>query len=81
MNGLRGERLTGERIRRIIGRADDQVVAEILGLGATEEQVLEAFERVQGNTASSEAFGRPADTVVGLMVEILSRDEPPADID
>ncbi len=67
--------LTGAEVLEIIGAAEDEVVLDILETGATAQQVLEAFERVSGNTSLGEDLEKPADTTVLQIMEILSRDQ------
>jgi len=66
--------LTESEVRHIIGPCEDQSILDILKTGARQEQILEAFERVSGNTAIGEDLEKPMDPVVAQVVDILSQD-------
>lgn len=66
--------LTESEVRRIVGPCEDESVVAILKTGARSEQILEAFERVSGNTAISEDLEKPMDPVVARLVDILAED-------
>jgi hypothetical protein len=70
---------TAAQIRAIVGDLDDDVVAEILGLGATEAEVLEAFTRLNADDAVSEETVRTARGNVAAVCEILERASEEAD--
>ena len=67
--------LSGAEVKSIVGSVDDEIVLEILGTGASAEQVMEAFMRVSGNTSLGEDLERPADAIVLKVMEALTRDE------
>lgn len=66
--------MTESEVRRIIGPCEDESVLEILKTGARAEQILEAFERVSGNTAIGEDLEKPMDQTVARLVDILNQD-------
>ena len=75
--------LTAEKVIGIVGadRLDDHQVSQILNLSATEEELIEAYERcVRGNAVGTETRHAPGAQVLRL-VEILSSDESQWDDD
>lgn len=68
-------KLTREQIIHVIGQIDDGRVAEIMSVGATIDELIEA------NTwlADGDALKRPLGGVVARLVDILRADEPEPD--
>jgi hypothetical protein len=70
---------TADEIRKIVGDVDDDVVSNIMSIGATESEVLEAFLW----TTSDEELGNEVERLphgaVGAVVEILEAQEPEPD--
>jgi hypothetical protein len=67
--------LTREEVVRIIGPADDRTVAQVIGTGATPEELEEARAWIVNNEAMMNA-GRPMATGrVSQLIEILERVE------
>lgn len=67
--------LSAQTVRTIIGPCDDDTVAAIVHTGATEGQLLEAFERVSGNVELTDSPGHPGDPMVARLITILSPPE------
>lgn len=69
--------ITSSQIRGIVGhsRVSEHAITEIIELGSTEEELLEALSRsVRGDIVGAESF-RPPNSVVLRLCEILSADE------
>lgn len=68
--------LTRERVEEIMGRLDDLKLAEILGAGPSEPELMEAKRWMAGyvRTLADDAPMRPS--VVSRVCEILRSDEP-----
>jgi hypothetical protein len=67
--------LTREQIVKALGDIDDAVVAELIGVGASDEELAEAQAWVANDEALINA-GRPLPTGrVSRLVEILSANE------
>ncbi len=69
--------INSEKIQEIVGRdgVSEHAMAEIIALGPTEEELLEAFTRVtRGDVVGTETQHAPNSTVLKLC-EILSADE------
>jgi hypothetical protein len=64
---------TAAQIRAIAGDLDDDIVGEIIRLGATEAEVLEAFTRLGADDAVSDETERTARGNVAAICEILDR--------
>jgi hypothetical protein len=72
-------RITREDIIRTIGEIDDAVIAEIIGTGATTEELAEAQAWIDNDEALMNT-GRPLPKArVGELVEILSEVEASED--
>ena len=70
-------KLTRDGIIEIVGRIDDQRIADIIELGATEADLLEAWTWLAGKEVSGRfEHQRPAGRAA-LLCDILSSDEPP----
>ena len=65
-------------IRAIVGNLEDDLVAEIIRLDATEAEILEAFTRLNADDAVTGETARAARGNVAAICEILERaeDEP-----
>lgn len=73
--------LTREEVRAVVGPAHDLTVAEILGTGATREELAEAQAWVVDDEAMLDQGRRlPSGGRVGRLVEILSPPEEPDDV-
>lgn len=69
--------LTRDRVIEIVGRIDDQRIAEIIATGATEAELIEAWtwlgaKEVTGRFDHRRPTGRSA-----RLCDILAADEPP----
>jgi len=77
--------LTREDVRAVLGPVDDSLVAEILGTGASPEELAEAYAWFTNDEALMNA-GRPlASSRVGRLIDILEaaeedEDEPSASL-
>lgn len=77
--------LTREDVVAVLGPVDDSLVAEILGTGASPEELAEAYAWFTNDEALMNA-GRPlASTRVGRLIDILEaaeedEDEPSASL-
>jgi hypothetical protein len=73
------QRVTRDDITRAVGQADDMVIAEIIGTGATVEELTEAQAWIANDEALLNA-GRPlASGRVRQLVDILAELEPSED--
>ena len=71
--------ITREEVRAILGPVDDVTVAEIIGAGATREELVEARAWVENDEAMlNEGRDIPSGGRMSRLVEILS---PPPDPD
>ncbi len=68
--------LTRESLERVLGPLDEAAAAEIAGLGASEEELLEARSWL-ANEEAMRAAGKPLPT--GRVAKILEWLEPPED--
>jgi len=69
-------RLTREDVTRAVGRADDATIAQIIGTGATVDELAEAQAWIVNDEPLINA-GKPlAKGRVGELVEILAELEP-----
>ena len=69
--------ITSTQIREIVGhsRVSEHAIVKIIDLGATEQELLEALNRVvRGDIVGAESL-RPANSTVLRLCEILSADE------
>jgi hypothetical protein len=71
------QRLTSESIRRIAGTVDEKTAADILALGATEDELLEAVTWVRADDAMMDNLRPLPSGRVGRLVEILNPAPPP----
>jgi hypothetical protein len=72
-------RLTRDDVIKAIGEADDVAIAEIIGTGATAEELAEAQAWIANDEPLMNA-GRPLPNGrVGELVEVLSEMEPDED--
>lgn len=72
--------LTREEVRAVVGPVDDLVVAEIIGTGATREELAEAQAwAVNGEAMLNEGRHLPSGGRIGKIVEILSPPDEPED--
>ncbi|MDJ0949296.1 MAG: hypothetical protein QNJ94_10260 [Alphaproteobacteria bacterium] len=69
--------LTREEIIEIVGRIDDQRIAEIIGTGATGSELLEAWTWLASKEVSGRFNHRRPRGRAARLCEILSADEPP----
>jgi len=60
---------TAAQIRAILGHAEDELVAEILRVGASEGEVLEAFARTNADDSVSGELDRAAH---GRVIEVMA---------
>ncbi len=68
--------LTSEQIIHIVGRLDDDRIAEIIDTGATEAALMEAFSWMASDGVTSGAGDRHSlSGRVALVFEILTADE------
>ncbi|MFN3231297.1 MAG: hypothetical protein ACE363_03940 [Alphaproteobacteria bacterium] len=74
--------LNHEQIIRVIGQqtASAHQITEMIETGATEEQLIEAYERVSQNSVGVETRRPPGD-IVNRLIEILTADDPQWDED
>lgn len=70
--------LTAEQVVRIVGRGrlEDHQIAEIIASGASEEELLEAFDRTNRGGDVGAEVQRPSNPRVEQLCEILTLDEP-----
>lgn len=72
------DKLTRDEVRAIVGPVDDITVAEIIGAGATEEELVEAQAWVENDEAMlNEGRHIPSGGRLSKLVEILSPPEEP----
>ena len=72
-------RLTRDDVIKAVGEADDVTIAEIIGTGATTEELAEAQAWIDNDEALMNA-GKPLPSGrVGELIEILSELEPEED--
>ena len=72
--------LTRDKVVAIIGSAEDSVIAQVLAMGASREELAEAHARVSSDEALMNT-GRPLPSGrIGRLIEILQavEDESPA---
>ena len=70
---------TPDEIRKIVGDVDDDVVSNIMRIGATESEVLEAFLWTASDEELGDEVARLPHGAVGAVVEILRSQEPEPD--
>jgi len=68
--------LTREQIVHIVGHLDDDRVLEIMGAGATADDLLEANTWLGDGDHLGARLRRPLSGVVARLVEILKAEEP-----
>jgi hypothetical protein len=66
---------TAAEIRRIIGPAEDDLVARIVATGATEAEVLEAFTWTASDDVLGSELERAPRGVVAAICDLLAADE------
>jgi hypothetical protein len=69
---------TADGIRRILGDLDDETVASIIRTGATEAEIVEAFQWASADDELGADVERSRSGVVGAIYEILKSEEPDA---
>ncbi len=74
-------KLTAEIVHNITGRLDEGRVIEILKTGASEEELLEAFEWLYADDALARERHHAPDSRVALLRDILNRPEMETDED
>ena len=73
--------LTADAVRRIVGRLDEGRLIEILKTGASEEELIEAFEWLYSDDALAKSRHHAPDSKVALLRDILNRHETAIDED
>jgi hypothetical protein len=74
-----GRPVTREDVKAVIGPVDEMILSEIIGMGATAEELAEAAAWV-GNDEALINSGRPLATGrVGRLVELLARESEDAE--
>ena len=71
--------LTAEAVRKIAGQLDDSLLVEILKTGASEEELVEAFEWLYADDALSKSRHHAPDSRIALLRDILNRQETAID--
>ena len=71
--------LTAEAVRKIAGQLDDSLLIEILKTGASEAELVEAFEWLYADDALSKSRHHPPDSRIALLRDILNRQETAID--
>ena len=72
-------KLTADAVRRIAGRLDEGRLIEILKTGASEEELIEAFEWLYSEDALAKTRHHEPDSRVALLRDILNRQETAID--
>ena len=73
--------LTREDVTNVLGSVEDTLVAQVIGLGATREELIEAHAWLSNDEALMNA-GRPlASSRVGQLIALLERYDEDALID
>ena len=72
-------RLTHDQVEHIVGRIEPAAIARIIDTGATEAELLEAFERFMRPGEVAEETRRPLAGVVAEIYDILRLAEPEED--
>ncbi len=70
-------KLTRDYVIEIVGRIDDERIADIIELGATEAELLEAWTWLAGKEVSGRFEHQRPTGRAALLCDILSSDEPP----
>ena len=72
--------MTREHVRAVLGPVDDGLVVEIVGTGASREELAEAYAWLTDDEAPMNAGRPPASGRVNLLVDILeaAEEEAPA---
>jgi hypothetical protein len=68
--------LTSQDIRRIVGTVDEKTAADILAIGAREDELLEAVAWVRADDAMMDRLRPLPSGRVGRLVAMLQADEP-----
>lgn len=68
--------LTRDRVVEIVGELEDDRILEIIGTGATEEQLTEALAWLSEDDYLGQELQHPPSGVVAQLVDILQADEP-----
>ena len=68
--------LTSDDIRRIVGSVDEKTAADILAIGAREDELLEAVAWVHADDAMMDQLRPLPSGRVGRLVEILQPTPP-----
>jgi len=72
-------KLTADAVRKIAGQLDENQVIEILNTGASEEELVEAFEWLYADDALSKSRHHAPDSRIALLRDILNRQETAID--
>lgn len=72
-------KLTADAVRRIAGRLDEGRLIEILKTGASEAELIEAFEWLYSDDALAKSRQHAPDSRVTLLRDILNRQETAID--
>jgi hypothetical protein len=72
-------RVTREDVTKVVGRVDDAIIAEIIGTGATVDELAEAKAWVANDEPLVNAGRSLPSGRVGELVDILSELEPDED--
>ncbi len=72
-------KLTADAVRKIAGRLDEGRLIEILKTGASEEELIEAFEWLYSDDALAKSRHHAPDSRVALVRDILNRQETAID--
>jgi len=68
-------RLTRDRVASVLGRVDDHLAAEIIGTGATLDELMEAKAWLNNDEAMMNAGHHLAAGRIGALVRIMARAE------
>lgn len=72
-------KLTADAVRKIAGQLDEGQVIEILKTGASEAELVEAFEWLYSDDALAKSRHHAPDSRVALLRDILNRQETAID--
>ena len=72
-------KLTADAVRKIAGQLDENQVIEILNTGASEEELVEAFELLYADDDLSKSRHHAPDSRIALLRDILTRQETAID--
>jgi hypothetical protein len=74
-------KLTADAVRKIAGRLDEGRIIEILKTGASEAELVEAFEWLYSDDALAKSRHHAPDSRIALLRDILNRHETETDED